>query len=39
MKILFIVWFIVSIVVNVWAYFHVTKKAKEEEIKKLNNLK
>jgi hypothetical protein len=38
MKILFIVWFIVSIVANVWAYIHVTKKAKEE-IKKLNNSK
>jgi hypothetical protein len=38
MKILFIVWFVVSIVANVWAYIHMTKKAKEE-IKKLNNLK
>jgi hypothetical protein len=38
MKILFIVWFVVSIVANVWACIHFTKKAKEE-IKKLNNLK
>ena len=38
MKILFIVWSVVSIVANVWAYIHWTKKTKEE-IKKLNNSK
>jgi len=34
MKTFFIIWFIISIAVNIWAYISITKKAKEE-IKKL----
>jgi hypothetical protein len=34
MKTFFIVWFVVSIVANIFAYIHITKKTKED-IKKL----
>ena len=36
MKIFFIVWGIVSLLVNIWSYFHWTKKMKDEFDKQKN---